>query len=191
MRIVDLTAPSLDVSPFRLPKGAKKSRDALDVDPTSCGTPAHCPDFTPCSSDDSEITTAGSGEVLATGAISMCINSWLTEGGGQQTVEDPKGFQCHITMEHWEGKERVRDQPGECEETTDVFGEAAGEGGAESGWRGGVSLLENVYVNQHGDVFNHTHHFYFGACNASEERREPARLFAKVRLHFVWLRAYC
>jgi len=45
----------------------------------------------------------------------------------------------------------------------------------------GVALLENVFVNQHGDVFNDTHHFYFGACTPPQEAREPARLFAKVR----------
>lgn len=116
----------------------------------------------------------------------MCLNSWLTERGAQLNSDDPEGFRCHISMERFEGVERVRDQPGECAETKDVFGEAAGEGVAEPpGWRGGVALLENVYVNQHGDVFNDTHHFFFGACTPLEERREPARLFSKVRADTV------
>lgn len=195
MRIVDLTVPSLDASQFKLPKGANKSRDALllDADPTSCGTPTACPHFKPCSSGGGWNASRGAnGEVPATGAISMCSNSWLTVGDVQQNASDPQGFRCNITIEPTHhGMERVKDEPEGCAETEDVFGEAAGGGSASTGegWRGGVALLENVYVNQHGDVFNDTHHFYFGACTqTSEEKRTPARLFVKVRIGSVcWL----
>lgn len=91
-------------------------------------------------------------------------------------------------MEHYEGRERVRDQPGECEETREVFDQAGGV--EDPGWRGAVALLEHVYVNQHGDVFNDTHHFYFGACAPLEGRREPARLFPKVQEYPIRVRGH-
>jgi len=178
MRIVDLTAPSLASSVLQASQGSEEEQ--LDVDPATCGTPKACPDFTLCTSGGADTSSGGKGTGEATGAISLCTNSWLTELGSQQNDSDPEGFDCPITVERVHGTERVRDEAGQCEETKRVFGEAAEEGDGDAGWRGGVALLENVFVNQHGDVFNDTHHFYFGACTASEEAREPGRLFAKV-----------
>jgi len=120
------------------------------VDPATCGTPKACPDFTLCTSGGADTSSGGKGTGEATGAISLCTNSWLTELGSQQNDSDPEGFDCPITVERVHGTERVRDEAGQCEETKRVFGEAAEEGDGDAGWRGGVALLENVFVNQHG-----------------------------------------
>lgn len=185
MTIIDLTAATLETSRFWLPTGAKKPREALSVQPAVCGVPTQCPDFTSCTSGAS---TGGNGTGLTTGGISICVNSWLTDDGSMQTAHDAKGFHCPIFMERKETV-RVRDQPGGCEETKDAFGEAAGKEHTAPSWRGGVAVLEDVYVNHHGHVFNATHHFYSGACTPLEGRRRPPMPFAKVRADTMQLHA--
>jgi len=161
MRVVDLTVSG---------SAAGKFQDSLEPAPMSCGGVSQCPDFSLCSSGGQ-----GASDTSATGRASLCSNAWLTEGGS--SAEESEGLWCPLLMMD----NTVIDKPGKCRATTDVFGKAPAEP-PEKSWKGGMALLENVYVNQYGDVFNDTHHFYFGACSATEERW-PRALFSQVR-HF-------